>query len=82
MSDNRISPLRKAVLNELAKQIAADSANSPKRGRPKKSETPTFLVTLQETAPEVVEEPKQEELASQETVEEAVETKTEDSEVL
>jgi len=80
MSDNRISPLRKAVLNELAKQAAGDSPAPSKRGRPKKTETSTILVTLQEVAPEATEEPKQEDSASEETTKETTETKTDESE--
>ena len=86
MSDNRISPLRKAVLNELAKRGAAESAAPSKRGRPKKSETPTILVTVQEAPAEEVkaEEPVGETVensAPEETPAEAEENKTDESEV-
>lgn len=80
MSDNRVSPLRKAVLNELAKRGAADSAAPAKRGRPKKSETPTILVTVQEPVEEKVETPV-EDSAPEEAPAESDETKTDESEV-
>lgn len=86
MSDNRVSPLRKAVLNELAKRGASDSSAPAKRGRPKKSETPTILVTVQEPPVEEVKtedaaEDVVENSAPEESPVEPDENKTDESEV-
>jgi len=85
MSDNRVSPLRKAVLNELAKRGASEQSTTAKRGRPKKSETPTILVTVQEPVVEETPEQAPEEIiensAPEESSSEAEKNTTDESEV-